>query len=160
MSIYDRIRQTLGKYPHHDDDTVAVAVLNDLGIAREPAKELLPLVEAAVESIRRNETREVERRVFATPTRKQASFDIGDEPIDVLSRRHELVGLTFVIEGGTRVEWEKATVADHESRIRRLRGQIVGLSRTIAAHEEAIRLIERFGVRCLAEIIPEGGRAA
>ena len=58
----------------------------------------------------------------------------------------------FSLGDGTSVPWGQATIEQHEQRIAFLALQRDGLNRTIAQHQEAIRVISEAGATCLADL--------
>ena len=77
----------------------------------------------------------------------------GGEKVDPTAQRAEYLRGTFVGLGGRRVAWAEATVEDHQARIVFLSSLRDGLTRTIQAHETAVRdILAVPGATCLGDL--------
>lgn len=110
---------------------------------------LFPYVRAAMVCLQRSIVRRVEEDVFSGDG---AGLRAESAVAGLLANRLALLNQTFSLADGTRVEWLKATIAQHRERAemqRRLAGNcLVDAER----HEQAAKLIKKFKVTCLAEI--------
>ncbi len=131
-----------------DADEIAVAFLDALD-ADELRRELLPYVRYRAMVMLRRDVRVAEHEVFGTGTGSATGAAIR---ANLMERRALLIGKTFALRDGTRVAWTDATPEQHRERAaiqRELAGHcIVDAKR----HEEAAKVIEEFGVSCLAEV--------
>lgn len=132
-----------------DDLAIALEVLARAGASKRTTDALLVVVVDAVGTVRRNDTRNVERSVFGSGSKRRNLGEI----IDSRNLRKQLVDECFFLgDGGPPIRWGEATVEQHRAYIAMLEKQIVGTQATITRHEDAITLIESCGVSCLDEI--------
>jgi len=102
---------------------------------------LMPTVTNLARSIRRAQTRTIERRAFApppAPTRHDA--------------RLELVAAGFVLPDGRYVTWGQATRDDHLARAEWQHQHAADSIRDAARHELAAKLLDAAGAACLDEL--------
>jgi hypothetical protein len=66
----------------------------------------------------------------------------------------------FALGDGTFITWGAATIEQHEQRVALLRGQIAGLSATMARHVATIARLRDTGARCLDALVRSGRHAA
>jgi hypothetical protein len=141
MTLSELIHEAIEKHPTMTDAALAGIVLHDRRATRAV---LTPLVTDEVRRLRRTQTRRIEQHSFPRPSM------VGES---TLAERARLLRKTFSIPGtGRRVEWGKATVEDHRTRIAWIENHIGTLRETIARHEWAIKMIEEAGVTCLNEV--------
>jgi hypothetical protein len=145
--VWTVIREECEKRPDASDDAIAVEVMKRAKVAAQASMFLLPVMAGAVGQQRRSEVRLVERRVFPRSARR-----VLGAASDVVTMRSELVGASFALGDGRLVEWLKATVDEHLARIAYLQKFVAGIDTTIAAHQEAIARIQKFGGTCLGDI--------
>lgn len=87
---------------------------------------------------------------------EDAAFGPGGRTMEALKRHAEaslsLPRLEFKLPDGQRVEWGKATAAQHEARAQYLRAMMAGIGVDLARHERALKLLADEGVDCLDEV--------
>lgn len=157
-----RVVETLEKMPEASSEEVAEAVVDD-SLSREAFVEI---VRTEVLSVRRDQVRAVERRVFndiMESSRKRAEANektAAESGVDFSSvaaqqRFQDLRRKAFSLGNGKVVEWGKATVEEHEIRVSFLEKFRAGVDRTIDQHRTAIKALLDNGVDCLDDIPEE-----
>ncbi|MCU4183993.1 hypothetical protein K6U06_06450 [Acidiferrimicrobium sp. IK] len=150
--------------PFTTDQEIAQAVLADLGgVSRRAAEALLPLVSNAVCTCRRQLAAAAEARAFrservASRSGREVVVSAGGYEPDITALR-QVLAVSFKVAGET-VLWGAATLAQHRDRITEQRARADGIEQDIARHEQAIALIERAGVSCLAEVLDAKAQVA
>jgi hypothetical protein len=136
------LRDLVREYPDETAESVARKALT------EP-EQLVDVVAKAVDDIRRNETRDVER------TRITALLRAPDPQYPTLTRKERTKALhaQFKVADEWWATWGTATVDEHERRIAMLEKLIEGTRSTIALHREAIAKITAANATCLAEVV-------
>lgn len=139
------VRKVAHEYPQGDPDELA------RGLAKKLAKDdLIVLLAADIEDEQRNLTRSNEKSAFASLLSKgQGTGKSGSsEGLRGLFKDRFALG-----DGLGGVEWGKATIEQHRTRIAMLEVLRDGIHATIQRHEEAITIIETAGVTCLEEAL-------
>lgn len=147
----EMIRERLDAGCELSNESVAIDVMNELGVPASASIALVDIVAGEVGRIRRDEVRGVEHaaeRDQKVPSRRR-TLGMEPQPIDA---RQRLLDETFATGDGRHVRWGDATVDDHAARIAMLSKLCGGITQTIARHEEAISTIRRAGATCLREI--------
>lgn len=91
---------------------------------------------------------------------KMFSPPSGEEPRIDISRLRSVFNTPIRLGDGFMTTWGAATVEQHQMRIAMLQKQIDGLTDTQRRHEEAIKLIESAGVKCLNDLDMQRQEAA
>lgn len=155
MNVHERIHKEVTAQPDADAAALSSEILRMCSKA-----DLEPLLVAAIENVQRGMVRSRERANFdrlmasiqpqilpTVPTFNSADF------VPFLKQR-------IAIGDSSRTTWGLATVEEHRARLAMLMAQRNGLTVTIRRHEEAIRLLEESGARCLADVVATTAKEA
>lgn len=153
VSIRERIRAEIEFDPTADDARLAGRVLYSVEKA-----DLLPLVIAEVQSVRREGVRRHERvalpKLFVVgPKRTTTTADKQRELIAKYRREYNGLRTQSVDLGdGTTVLWGKATVDQLRQRLAMLEQHARGINATIEQMRTVIVVLEQTGVSCLDDL--------
>lgn len=116
--------------------------------------QLLPALASEIADAQRALVRHHERAAFAAYAggAKSASSPSKQTIAEYRCVLDRLRGQTFALGDGTRIQWEKATIAQHEQRIAMLKAQVAGKQETIRKHEEVVSLLRGAGANCLEDL--------
>jgi hypothetical protein len=155
-TVYDLIGEESQRFAHQAGPVVAHHVLTAVGVTKEQAAVLFPLVLDAVEHHRRLLARAKEDTAFGpgprpAPEGRGVKVTAGGYEPDVAKLR-VLLNETFRLgDGSDPVTWGLATKDQHNQRIAMLNKQAAGIFKTADRHRLAVCLMEQAGVDCLAE---------
>ena len=154
MKLNEAIDETIEAAP-----TASPTKLAEMVLRLVTKNDLAPLLVDHLASMQRDRTRETEREAFRTLMDREYPEPISmpDIPAGTASMTlSRLAQERFVLADGTVVDWLKATVDDHLSRISYLRSIQArynqGVDATVGRHETSIDAITEAGVTCLDEL--------
>jgi hypothetical protein len=126
-------------------------------LLKQPAALILPVLVREIEEVRRTATLSNERTILAPFLERFLAVDsINGENYDLIIQAfRERVALG----DGQRMELLKMTEAEHEYRINFLRLQAVGITETIKLHEQCIRVIRKYKVATMADVLLGRGKS-
>jgi len=145
-NVYDYIRDALEAHPRNDDATIAIEVLNALKVARKPAVLLVPVLSAAIGTMRRARVRAAEDAAFDSPR-----DEVGMEAVDTLAARRQLIEESFTLDG-VRILWGDATPEQHELYAEQIEGPALATLETVRRHRLAAKAIREAGAKCLRDV--------
>lgn len=144
MSVSKLIAEFCEKYPDADAVDVSRKILEEVD-----TDALAGVLADEVDGYRRNRVRAVERTAFAQFFRAESRADSSPSTVENLKA---VFSQKFAIGNNVEIEWGRATIAQHKTRIAMLTKLRSGIDQTIERHQEAIRLIEAHNATCLDEI--------
>lgn len=146
-----KLNMLISQHQTGDPDTTTEAVFDAVGLPPKWRKLFYPLVWNECRRMYRAVVRDIEHvsSVEGGPSPVVEEFEAiaGREPV---SRRDFLDAHFYT--GSVYVTWAKATVQDHRDRIAYLNKLRNGIRRSVGKHAEAIEVITKAGVSCLAEL--------
>lgn len=155
MNIYERINKECVAARDADATEIAERILRMCSKA-----DLEPLLLSAIETAQRGYVRSEEVKFLSTLMDAMKPSLLPSVPKYDPSEFLPLLKRRIALGDGTATTWGLATLADHQARLAMLMAQRNGLTETIRRHEEAIRILEESGARCLAELAAVQEKAA
>ena len=145
MTLKQLIHAALEETPDGDPHDIARRIRRKVS-----AEDMLRLLAREVEWTQRGLARIVEHEAMMA---FRARFAESLPPLPgVDPGLRALFRSAFSLGDGTSVTWGAATIEQHEQRIAFLELQRNGINRTIAQHQDAIRLITEAGTTCLDDL--------